>query len=176
MAASEGNTDIIEYMTSKYNISINAEVKDGKTMLDIAHDVGRFDVMQFLLHKSGGEKFKVEKILLLSLHQMSMYEKKKSQLLLKEALFLINSNETVVNQEVTYNGLNLLQYAASKGSLEIVKALLERNLVQVLLPLDKGSQPFGNSVAPNQNFSFCVPPNQSCIPFTYPQIKILPIF
>ncbi len=35
----------------------------------------------------------------------------------------------------------------------------------------RGSQPFGTGLPQNQAVPLCVPPNQNCIPFTYPHFK-----
>jgi hypothetical protein len=39
------------------------------------------------------------------------------------------------------------------------------------LSYSRGSQPFGTWVPPIKILPLCVPLNQSCIPFAYPQIK-----
>ena len=129
IAATEGYADVIEYLLVKYNIQVHGEVLKGKTMLDIAHDLGRLDVVKLLLLKGEG-KLKIEKLLLNSLDNLQRNVKTRTSLEL--AHLLINSGAPISPEELTDDGLNILQFAADIGSLEVVQAILERNLLQVV--------------------------------------------
>ncbi len=53
---------------------------------------------------------------------------------MEELLFLINNSALIGDEEKTYNGLNVLHYAAKRGNLPVVKQIIIRNLIQVCKP------------------------------------------
>ncbi len=157
-AASFGHTHIIEYMIAKHKIPIDIRVLEDKTMLDIAITKGHRNIIKFLLQK-GEDKFDVESILFNSIDNIHMldnaqyigantfkgypaevynyhtskfiFDSLDKRQIMDELLFIINNSALIRDEEKTYNGLNVLHYAAKRGNLPVIKAYLKRNLIQV---------------------------------------------
>ncbi len=159
-AASEGHYHIIEYMIRKHKIPIELQVFEGKTMLDIAIIKRQRDVIKFLL-QNGEEKFDIEFILFIAMNNIYLlkfadyvgsdtfeagdkypysefiFGSLDKRRIMDELLFILNNSAIIHGETRTSDGLNLLQYAAMRGNLPVIKAIIQRNLIQVFFTNSK---------------------------------------